>query len=911
MNHGHFLPSLLLLLALFLMCAFPGESASAEPPQTIRVVLDNNYPPFVFLDNEGRVQGIVVDQWRLWSQKTGVNAEIHALDWNEALRRMRAGEFDVIDTLFHTDARAELFDYLPAYQKIEVPIFFDGEVSGIVDAASLTGFAVGVKSGDAAIDYLQKRGITSLVHYTSYESLVQAARDRKITTFVIDAPPALYFLHKYGVQNRFRHTEPLYVGEFHRAVLKGNHAVLNRVAEGFAAISPSEYLHIERKWYGRPATEPLPVRQIVGVLAVTGLLVVGLFLWNQSLRRAVTQRTVAFKKSEERSRAIVEALPDMLFRFDQNGTFLDCHVADRESLLLPPEQFLGRTIHDLLPPELAAQTERHLKRALATGEMQHYEYHLLLKGIPRHYEARMVVSGEGEVLSIVRDVTERKRIEQALLESEAKYRQLFDAESDAVFLIDSATGSILEANAAAEGLYGYSREELLTMKNTDLSAQPGETRRQTEQAPHIAGQPIMILLRYHRKKDGAIFPVEVAARAFFLQERSVHIAAIRDISERKRLEEHLLQSQKMEAVGVLAGGVAHDFNNMLQAIIGNVHLLQLHSADNPVALKFTGHIQELARRGANLTQGLLAFSRKQIFSPRILDLNELVPETVKIYARLIGEEIELALSLSDGALTIYGDESQLQQVLLNLLTNARDAMPVGGTCCIRTLCGDCAFPNADGHQTVQPCAVLEVTDSGMGIADKDLPHIFEPFYTTKEVGKGTGLGLSVVYGIVRQHGGTISVSTEPAQGTSFRISFPLGYGVVGQRTPHDHEHLSGKGETILLVEDDADVRISTAQLLEQRGYRVIMAAGGKEALAAMQEQNKEISLGLIDAIMPRMNGAEVLTALRDLQPGLKAIFISGYPQEVLKGRSGCNVPFVAKPIMPSALFSTIREVLDS
>ncbi|HSW61758.1 MAG TPA: transporter substrate-binding domain-containing protein [Dissulfurispiraceae bacterium] len=784
-----FAPVLFIVLAFCLSLSPIVPAGELPRPQTIRVVMDNNYPPFVFLDADNKVQGILVDQWRLWEQKTGVRAEIHAMDWDDALRSMQAGEYDVIDTVFLTEARTRFLDYLPPYQKIEVPIYFDREISGITGAASLKGFAVGVKAGDAAIDHLQRNGVDSLVLYNSYEAIVQAATDRKITVFVIDAPPARYFLHKMGAQERFRHSEPLYVGELHRAVRKDDAAMLNLVRQGFSRLTPQEYQEIEQKWYGKAVFEAFPMKQMIAIAAAIAaaiaVLVIALAAWNRSLRRAVAQRTAALKQSEERNRAIVEALPDLLFRISHDGTFLDCQDAEGE-LLLPPEQFLGKKIGAVLPPELAAQTERHLKQAIETGEMQRYEYSLLFQGIHRHFEARMVRSGAEEVLSIVRDVTERKRFEA-----------------------------------------------------------------------------------------------------------------------------QLIQSQKMEAVGILAAGVAHDFNNILQAIISSAHLLKLRYKEQADVQKVASDILLVSDRAAGLTRGLLAFSRKQIIMPRVVDLNESIQEMAKIFQRLLGEDIALIMNLSAERLHINADPAQIHQVLLNLMNNARDAMPTGGTLTISSFRDKCALPDDSGNAVFSPCAVLEVSDTGKGIDEKDIKHIFEPFYTTKEVGKGTGLGLSVVYGIIRQHKGTVEVTSSPDNGAAFRVALPLAHSAPEESQADEEASPKGRGETLLLVEDDESVRLATVQLLSAFGYKVVATSGGEEALDYVRKNPLSVNLALIDVIMPGMNGAEVCMSLQAMIPKLKVIFLSGYPQDVLQDSQLGDIPFLAKPIMPQSLLATVEKILAS
>jgi len=1019
-----------LILAGCLLSAAAG-SVSAADAQTIHVVMDNNYPPFAFLDGEGRLQGTLVDQWRLWEKKTGRKAELHAMDWNNALKRMQAGEFDVIDTIFMTEARARLYDYLPAYQKIEVPIYFEREISGIVDASSLAGFAVGVKDGDMAIEYLRRHGIDSLLAYDSYEEIIKAARDRKITVFVVDAPPARYFLHKYGIRERFRQTNPLYIGEFHRAVRKGNREMFELVKGGFDAITASELQMIEQKWFGTPVLPEVQMRHVLLGVAAAVVLVFLLAAWNWSLRRAVAQRTALLEASENRNRAIVEALPDLLFRIHRDGTFLDFQASELGSLLLPPDAFVGKKAMDVLPPAIGELTMQHLGQALDTGIMQRYEYTLPMDGSERYFEARMLRDAQHEVMAIVRDVTdrkqaesellqktgefdsffrasldlcciadisgifirlnpewettfgytlselegkqsldfvhpedvastmkametlsaqipvfnfvnryrckdgsyrwiesrvfpagarmyatarditERKRVEETLRANEEKYRQLFEAESDAIFLIENESGVIIEVNSAAEALYGYDREELLRMKNTDLSAQPEETRRRTEQALHGERAIIAIPLRLHRKKDGTVFPVDITARSFVLREKSVHIAAIRDISERRHLEEQLLQSQKMEAVGILAGGVAHDFNNILQSIISSVYLLKLRHERLPEIRNIADDILALSDRAADLTRGLLAFSRKQIMTPHTLDLNEVIASGAKIFQRLIGEDVRLVTELCAERLYISADSTQIQQVLLNLLNNARDAMPTGGTVTVRSSQEVCELPDDAGTRRAVSCAVLEVRDTGMGIAEKDLPHVFEPFYTTKEVGRGTGLGLSIVYGIVAQHRGAITVSSEPGEGAAFRVMLPL-LPPTEAREPRPEEvgqAGEGRGERLLLIEDDEGVRTTTRRFLHASGYEIVAMPNGADAIEYVRANPGCVRLALIDVVMPEMNGAEVCQRLQEMQPGLKVIFMSGYPKNVLDERQMPDMPYIQKPVLPAELLRTVREAL--
>ncbi len=306
----------LLIACLLVTC---DQVAPLVPPaemQSIRVVMDNNYPPYSFLDNNGSLQGITIDQWRLWEKKTGIKVEISGMDWGSALARMEAGEFDVIDTLFYSEKRAQIYDYSQAYARLDVPIFFLQSISGITDASSLRGFPVAVKSGDAAIDYLRSQGVDQILEYPSYEAIIQAAKDKKVIVFVVDQPPALYYLYKLDIYEQFNQTQPLYSGQFHRAVLKGNSQILRTVEQGFATISQLEYEAIDQKWQGQKTIAPWLWRSLGITGGVIGAVIILLVGWSYSLRRTVTKRTAALNQamdevsaSESKYRQLVANVP--------------------------------------------------------------------------------------------------------------------------------------------------------------------------------------------------------------------------------------------------------------------------------------------------------------------------------------------------------------------------------------------------------------------------------------------------------------------------------------------------------------------------------------------------------------------------------------------------------------------------
>lgn len=385
-------------------------------------------------------------------------------------------------------------------------------------------------------------------------------------------------------------------------------------------------------------------------------------------------------------------------------------------------------------------------------------------------------------------------------------------------------------------------------------------------------------------------------------------------AEKQHLEEQLRHSQKMEAVGTLAGGIAHDFNNILQAIIGYGSLLKMKSESTSPLRHYVDLILSAAERAAQLTRGLLAFSRKQIINPKTADLNDLVKNIQKLLGHVIGEDIDMQVRLAEGRLMVMMDPGQLDQVLMNLATNARDAMPHGGTLTISTALVnlDSEYLTASSHDPKPGTyAMIQCEDTGVGMDEKTKERIFDPFYTTKEVGRGTGLGLSTVYGIVKQHEGYIEVDTAPGAGATFRIFFPI----VDAKPEviEDSESASDEvrgAETVLVAEDDWAVRKLIRSILEEFGYKVIEAANGKDAVSQFIDHKADISLMLFDVVLPKMSGRQAYDKIRDIRPDVPVIFISGYPDRQFDSVPREPVPFVAKPISPTDLLKKVRQTLD-
>lgn len=513
------------------------------------------------------------------------------------------------------------------------------------------------------------------------------------------------------------------------------------------------------------------------------------------------------------------------------------------------------------------------------------------------------------------EIEEHRLSEEALRQAEEKYRSIFENAVEGLFLM-SPNEKFLEVNAAMVHMLGYaSKDELMDIDpTTQLYADPRtriEMLDQLQKTGHIDGAEVE-----WKRKDGERITVRLGGSVL----RNTRGDAIgfegsaHDITEQRALEAQLRQAQKMEAIGLLADGVAHDFNNMLSVIMGYSEILQMDAEAGSKTAECAEEIEKAAQRAAGLTRQLLVFSRRQVFQPEILDLNAVVGETEKMLRRLIGENIELRCVLDPGLARVKADPGQIEQVIMNMAINARDAMPKGGTLVIETANVELDDTYARQHASVAPgpYVMLAVSDTGRGMDAEIQSRIFEPFFTTKEKGEGTGLGLSTVYGIVRQSGGTIWVYSEVGKGTTFKVYLPQTREKrrPERRTPRSAGSSAGS-ETILLVEDEESIRKLTQQALERQGYTVLTAANGQEALEAANRHEGTIHLVISDVVLPVMGGPEMAMRLRETRSETKVMFISGYTDNTIAHHGVLETAtLVQKPFTPLALVNKVREVLE-
>ncbi len=638
------------------------------------------------------------------------------------------------------------------------------------------------------------------------------------------------------------------------------------------------------------------------------------------LEARVQERTAELRESELRLKTIIETEPECVKILASDGALLTMNPAGLAMLEADSiEEVIGGSIYPFIDPKYR-DAFRKLNEAVIQGEKGSMEFELTgLKGTRRWLDTHAVPLRNDRneivgILSVTRDITERKKSETELRFSEEKFSKAFRSSPTFITISTLQEGRFIEVNDAFLKASGYSKEEMLGISSLELGIWADASDRREMVSLLLEHGVVYNKESKFRMKTGEIINILYSAELIDIGNEQCIIAVILDITERKKLENQLLQAQKMEAVGQLAGGIAHDFNNIITAIFSYGYLLQRKLRSDDPAADYINKILSLSDRAAQITRGLLTFSRKQHFEVVPVNLNEIIGNIKKLLVNFIAEDIELTTKLLDKDIIIIADRNQIEQVVLNLATNARDAMPNGGKLIIETDLVEIneSFIKTHGFGRLGKYALLTVTDTGIGMDAETRQRIFEPFFTTKEVGKGTGLGLSVVYGIIKQHSGFINLYSEPGRGSTFRIYLPEIKATVERKKEEEPLRQIGKSATILVAEDEPAVRGPVKEILEEYGYKVIEAADGQDAVEKFKQYKDEIQLLLLDVVMPKMNGKEAYEEIKRMSPEIKVIFTSGYTADVILKKKVLeeDVIFISKPIIPDKLLSRIREVIE-
>jgi PAS domain S-box-containing protein len=645
--------------------------------------------------------------------------------------------------------------------------------------------------------------------------------------------------------------------------------------------------------------------------------------------RAVVVDITERKQAESTLRAVFDGTGDgILLAEAETRRFVHANKAMSRMLGYSMEEIMDLSVADIHPaedlPHVSAQFEKQLR-----GEIT------LAPGLPVKRKdgsvfyadvstAPLKLEGRPHMLGIFRDITERKRAEESLRQSEENYRSIFEGAVEGILIIEHFTMKLKYANPAICKLLGYTEDEMKRMTVKNIHPDDVFKRMTPEFLAHDRENTPMIQEDIAcLKKDGTIIYAYVVITTRIIIDGIPHSAAFfTDVTERKkaeddkkRMETQLLQSQKLEAVGRLTGGIAHDFNNILTAIIGNAEIILADLPKGDQMREGVEDIRAAGDRATSLTGQLLAFSRKQVLQPMVMSLNETVREMDRMLRRIIGEDIDLRTVLASDLGLVEADAGQIEQVIMNLAVNARDAMPAGGKITIETANVDLDEGYARAHIAVipGPYVMLSVSDTGVGMTREVQEQIFDPFFTTKEKGKGTGLGLSTAYGIVKQSKGNIWVYSEPGKGTTFKVYLPRVEKPICSKEKKDKKAGPVTGsETILIVEDDEMVRNFTARVLKGCGYRVLIAEDGGEAVRVSGAHEGPIHLMLTDVIMPGMSGQELEEKVRTSRPGIKVLYMSGYADNAIvhHGVLDPEKAFLPKPFTPDALGRKVREAID-
>jgi PAS domain S-box-containing protein len=638
------------------------------------------------------------------------------------------------------------------------------------------------------------------------------------------------------------------------------------------------------------------------------------------------------------SPSILEAIPDAVAAVNQQGVVIQVNSQTEALFGYTRDELIGQRIEILVPERHRAQHDNHRETFHRQPKIRRMGSGLDLYGrrrngseFPVEISLSPVATGNGMiVLSAIRDISDRKRIEEELRRANEeldrrKSRELRDFQTRLALIVDSSQDAIIGKNLegivthwnkGAEEIYGYTEHEMIG-RPISILAPPERVDEIEDILKKIRnGQRVEYFESVRVTKDKRRLNMSISVSPIHDNDGKVVGASTiaRDITGQKKIEDQLRQSQKMEAVGRLAGGVAHDFNNLLGIVTACSELLRSHvDADS---LEYVDNIREAAKRGASLTKQLLAFSRRQPVQVQLLDWNERLRDVSKLLKPLMGDDVEIALLPRSPAAIVEADPSQLDQIVLNLAVNARDAMPRGGKLIIETAVFDFDESFAEEHPSMNPgrYVMLAISDNGVGMDEVTRSRIFEPFFTTKAVGKGTGLGLATVYGIIKQSGGHVWVYSEVGHGTTFKIYLPSAEHKVGS-VAEQHEQLlppRREGVTVLLAEDDSMMRRLTRKMLEEHGYSVLEAEDGQAALDVMRAGGRSIHLTLTDVVMKGMTGPELVLRLIDSYPQMKVVYMSGYTGELVAHQGlDAGIRLLEKPFTRAALLKTLDEVLNS
>lgn len=904
------------------------ERAWLQDHPVIRVAQDPGWPPVEFINERGEPSGMSIDYLKLVEQRLGITFErVLNLSWAEAYEKMKRWEIDMTTSVAVTPQRTEFWAFTKPYLTIPIVVATQADVTYISDIRELSGKKVAVVEGYAVVDWITRDfpGI-QLVRVKTTLAGLQLLQRGEVFACVDNLLIIGDYQAKMEVSNIKIAGQTPYVNAQCMAVRKDWAPLATILQKALDSISEAERNTIFRKW--------LPVRYEQGfnytmfwkVLAVFALLLLALVLWNRKLAGEIKSRKQAeeaLRESEERHRRYLMNAPYGIIVTDEQGHYLQVNPAVCAITGYEEQELLTMSIGALLCEESREQGSRHFQTVVREGKAQGEMLFRTKNGERRWWSVTAVKISDNRFLGFHDDITDRRQAEEKILETNTLFNSVLEGTTDAIFVKDRQ-GRYLLVNSGVCKSIGREAHDIIGRNDKELfPAQAAEIINDIDRKVMTSGKTI------HTEEKLEI----LGETTFWLTNKSPYfnetggvkglIGISREITsikkteeEKQRLKLHLQQAQKMESVGQLAGGVAHDFNNMLGVILGHAEMAidQLDSSQ-PI-FEDLEEIRRAAVRSADITRQLLAFARKQIVMPKVLDLNNTVEGMLKMLQRLIGEDISLVWLPGSGLWPVRMDPSQIDQILANLCINAQHAIQGNGKIIVETGNSTLDEKYCHGHAGFVPgeYVSISVSDNGCGMDRETLTRIFEPFFTTKDVGVGSGLGLATVYGAVKQNNGFVYTDSEPGKGTTFTIYLPRHVGETGRGEGGVVEKPAiGGQETILLVEDEPMVLQLTMMMLQHLGYTVLTAGTPGEAIRLAWEFEGTIHLLATDVIMPEMNGRDLSERLLAVQPGMRCLFMSGYTANIIakQGVLDEGVCFIEKPFTQKELAAKIREALDS
>lgn len=904
----------------------------AETKDEIRVVAAE-YKPFVFLE-DGRLTGFDIDLLDIICRTNRLSYSVHLVSFQDALNMLREGKADIgIGAIYVTKAREKFVNFTTAYLRTGLVYVIRADDKWEDD---LSNKRIGVKrlaTGEMIAKKLSERfDNLSVVFFKSTEESIDALVTGKVDLVINDylnTESLMYdkYRGKIKIKKGFAgFPELLTQDHIAMAISKQRPDLLKYFNKTLKDLKSSGMLNSILDHWPQLHAYPDFRRYIIYILISLAVIIAvfAVLLWLYRKRQIFK----LWKESQEIIRAMTEYCPDAIITADSTGIIVFVNDSTTKIFGYSKDELIGRLpLTILIPEHLKEGHESGFKRFFKTGES---------RLIARTYEttgkrkdgsefpvelslSSWMFKGNVFFTVVIRDILERKEMYERLIDSERRFRSVIEGAPNPV-IIQCDDESIVFINRRFTEITGYSLEEISTLESFMEHAfpNPGYRKEVLERfkaifnldSPVIDGVDINITC-----SDGSVRVWNLqSAPAGKWGDKGAVMYVARDVTDHRKLEEQLRQIQKMEVIGRFTAGIAHDFNNYISAIMGFSQLALLQLSNHP-AKENIENVLKAAEKASGLTTQLLAFSRRQILRPEVVNLNDIITDMTKMIRRIIGEDIELRLVLDPLAWNVKIDVSQIEQVIMNLVSNARDAMPEGGILTIQTSNVFLDKEYASRHASVIPgeYVMMSVEDTGAGMTDEVKTRIFEPFFTTKEPGKGTGLGLATVYGIVKQSGGFIWVYSEPGEGTTFKIYLPR---TLEERTIHRLERIEGlpKGkEVILVVEDNKEVREFIVRVLKELGYDVFEACDGVEALTILKDKGDRIALVLTDVIMPNLRGDKLAERVKESYPDIKILFMSGYADNIItKGgilKNGIN--YLSKPLTTMTLAQTVRKVLDS